>query len=109
MSIYERSREMVEIVARRLGFLRVVSYKRVFHDAELPGNVVSRDASHVLADLRKFAWIGKHSFGRDQTNRIDPIAMARIEGRREVFYRIMDHLNLDETAIQTFMEVSVDE
>lgn len=100
--------QRVEMLARRLGLLRARCYKRVFYDET--AERVSLDGEHVLADLRKFARIGEATFpvAIDGHMRMDPIKLARMEGRREVVWRILGHINLDEAAIQTFVEVSDD-
>lgn len=70
--------------------------------------IATLEAEHVIADLRKFAKLGTHkdhSFLRDLTGRLDPIAMARIEGRREVVNRLIDFLELEPTTVRGFVEV----
>lgn len=56
-------------------------------------------AEHVLADLRDF------SFARSSAFDPDPIIMARRQGRRDVWLRISNYLNLDEAQVQTLMEI----
>ena len=60
-----------------------------------------RVGEHVLADLRGFcrARLGETIFDSD------PLIMARREGRREVFMRIVYFLNLDEREVQQLMEL----
>ena len=60
-----------------------------------------RVGEHVLADLRGFcrASPGETIFDSD------PLVMARREGRREVFMRIVNFLNLDEREVQQLMEL----
>lgn len=53
---------------------------------------------HVLADLRDF------TFARSSAFDPDPIIMARRQGRRDVWLRISNYLNLDEATVQTLME-----
>lgn len=55
---------------------------------------------HVLADLRDFC-----GASRPTIFDTDPLIMARREGRREVFVRIVNMLNLDENAVQKLMEL----
>lgn len=59
-----------------------------------------RVGEHVLADLRNFCFA-------DRTTIFDtePLIMARREGRREVFARIVNFLNLDEKVVQQLMEL----
>ena len=55
-------------------------------------------ARAVLADLRDFTFAQSSAFDRD------PIIMARRQGRRDVWLRIANYLNLDEAEVQLFME-----
>lgn len=66
-----------------------------------PEGEVHRSGGAVLADLRAFC------FARaDQTIFYpDPLIMARRQGRREVFDRIANYLNLDEATVQNLMEL----
>jgi hypothetical protein len=66
------------------------------------------EGATVLADLRKFAKLRSHkdtAFLRDLTGRTDPLAMARIEGRREVVNRLLDFMELDPDAARALVEV----
>lgn len=56
-------------------------------------------ADHVLADLRDFCFARTTAFDQD------PIIMARREGRRDVWLRVSNYLNLDEAQVQTLMEI----
>jgi len=109
MGIREQAREKVEILARWLGIRRARCYKQCFLGED--GVKPSIEGERVLADLRQFARIGRASFpiAVDGNMRMDPIKLARIEGRREVVWRILEHINLDEAAIQTFVEVMENE
>jgi hypothetical protein len=42
---------------------------------------------------------------RDLTGAIDPLSMARIEGRREVVNRLLDFLELDPAEARALVEV----
>ena len=55
-------------------------------------------ARAVLADLRDFTFAQSSAFDRD------PIIMARRQGRRDVWSRSANCLNLDEAEAQLFME-----
>lgn len=59
-----------------------------------------RVGEHVLADLRGFCGADKATLFNP-----DPIIMARRLGRREVFDRIINFLNLDESKVQQLMEL----
>lgn len=63
------------------------------------GGTLSRDGEAVLADLRDFCFAQQSSFSTDA------VVMARREGRREVWLRLMKFLNLDENQVQLLMEV----
>lgn len=80
---------------RSLAIVRSRSYKSVF----MRGGVIDRDAEIVLADLRELA------FGNSTTFHTDPYVAARRAGRREVWLRITQHLNLDEERVQKLVEL----
>ncbi len=56
-------------------------------------NIESRDAQAVLVDLSKFCRAHK------STAHPDPHMAARLDGRREVWLRIQQHLNLDDETL----------
>lgn len=60
-----------------------------------------RDGEIVLADLRKFCHADKATIFSP-----DLAEMARREGRREVFVRLVHMLNLDEEAVAQLMEMN---
>ena len=72
-----------DIVRRIKEFLsaRSMAYRRVF-------NAQNRDAKVVLEDLSRFCRAAK------STAHVDPHMAARLDGRREVWLRLQDHLNL---------------
>lgn len=53
------------------------------------GGQLSDAANTVLADLRTFCYGTKSIYSNDA------LMMARLEGRREVYMRIMNFLNID--------------
>lgn len=63
------------------------------------GDAIRIAAQHVLADLREF------TFARTSAFDPDPIIMARRQGRRDVWLRISNYLNLDEAQVQKLMEI----
>lgn len=65
---------------------RTGSYCRVF-------STKSRDAQVVLADLARFCR------AHVSTGAPNPYVAARLDGRREVFLRISQHLNLDDQTL----------
>lgn len=93
--IIRRSQAAVLNLLRNLTVLRARSYKRVF----MVDGAISRDAEIVLADLRELA------FGNSTTFHADPYIAARRAGRREVWLRIVQHLNLDEEKVQKLVEI----
>lgn len=80
---------------RRMAVVRARHYRVVFQ----PEGVIDRDREIVLADLREFCR------GNRTTFEADPYEAARLQGRREVWLRIVQHLTLDEAAIIKLVEV----
>lgn len=72
-------REELLEMARNLLFRRQRNYKLTFG---------SEAGKHVLADLAKFCRANDTAF------HADPRVHAALEGRREVFLRIMQHIKL---------------
>ncbi|MED5545632.1 MAG: hypothetical protein VYD90_10300 [Pseudomonadota bacterium] len=72
-------------------------YRWLFADGE---GGVNRMGELVLADLRDFSHANEPTIFDT-----DPLIMARREGRREVFVRIQNFLNLDEHKVQQLMEL----
>lgn len=60
-------------------------------------------ARAVLADLRDF------TFARTSAFDPDPIIMARRQGRRDVWLRITNYLNLDEAEVQQLIIMEQDD
>lgn len=71
------------------------AYVRVF----MSDGAVRHHARAVLADLRDYCFATTSAFDPD------PIIMARRQGRRDVWLRIQNYLNLDEQTVQLFMEI----
>ena len=71
-------------------------WRRLFSADE---STIRRVGEHCLADLREFCWAQKSSFDAD------PLIMARRAGRRDVWLRITQSLNLDEAQVQQLMEI----
>lgn len=76
---------------------RSMHYQRLFIDDD---GAPSIDGEKVLADLRKFCR------GDQSTFHQDPRIHALLEGRREVFLRILAMLNMPSEATNSFLEVS---
>lgn len=75
MSLVEKARQL--LVARRRAYLQVFNPNNVF-------------LAEVMADLARFCRAEESAFHQD------PRAHALLEGRREVYLRIQDHLKLSE-------------
>lgn len=65
-----------------------------------PNGKPHRAGEIVLSDLRKFCHADKPTIFTS-----DPHLMARREGRREVWNRIINYLNLDEYEVRKLMEI----
>lgn len=65
------------------------------------------EGERLLADLRNKARLNgrETSFLRDLGGKLDPLSMARIEGRREMFWHLVGLLKLEPGAVQDFVEV----
>jgi hypothetical protein len=104
-SAAQRTQQLVENMIRG----RTIALARCVKGCFLDGNgIATEEGERVIADLRKFAKLGshkEHSFLRDLTGAIDPLSMARIEGRREVVNRLIDFLELEPSTVRAFVEV----
>ena len=76
---------------------RSMHYQRLFMDDD---GTPSNDGQKVLADLRKFCRGDRSTFDAD------PRIHALLEGRREVFLRILAMLGVPSEATKDFLEVS---
>jgi hypothetical protein len=105
----ESTLETAQRIARSVFRRRAIELSRCVKACFLDGNgIATFEGERVVADLRKFAYLGshkQHSFLRDLTGRIDPIALARIEGRREAVNRLIDFLELEPSTVRGFVEV----
>lgn len=80
---------------------RRAAYRRIFlGDDGKP----HRDALIVLNDLKKFCRANYPSIRLDNTGAIDPQATPYLEGRREVWLRLMQYLHIDDEFIYTNTE-----
>jgi len=82
----------------RLFRLKVLRRSRAYRAVFQP-DAMDHDHQGVLADLRDFCRAGASTF------RLDPYDAARLQGRREVWLRISQHLNLDEAKVQKLVEI----
>ena len=81
---------------RTLAVLLSRQYKGLFFGEN---GDLRREGERVLADLRRFCHADKATIFSTE-----PLEMARREGRREVFVRLTNMLNLDEDAVSQLME-----
>lgn len=58
----------------------------------------------VLEDLARFCRANSSTARFAPTGALDPIASAKLDGRREVWLRIMSHLHLDDKYITNLKE-----
>ena len=74
---------LADLYKKTLQFLtsRTLAYRRTF-------NPESRDAQVVLADMARFCRADR------STAHVDSHVAARLDGRREVWLRVQQHLNL---------------
>lgn len=78
---------------------RIVLARHV-KDLFLDGGQLKRSGEVYLADLRNFCFADRGTIFSTE-----PLEMARREGRREVFVRTINLLNLDEEAVLNLMEL----
>ena len=85
-------------------FKRRQNYRRLFLDGD--GNV-NPSAEIVLADLKRFCRVETSTVVVSPvTKTIDPLAMAMAEGRREVWNRIQQYLQMADRDIAQLKEDS---
>lgn len=85
-------------LAMKLFRLKVLRRSRAYRAVFKP-EALTIEHQAVLADLRDFCRAATSTF------RIDPLDAARLQGRREVWLRIVQHLNLDEAKVQQLVEI----
>ena len=90
-----RAKGLALNMLRHIAVIRSRSYKRVF----MRDGRIDRDAEIVLADLRELCFANSTTFSAD------PNVASRRQGRREVWLRIAQHLNLDEERVQKLVEL----
>lgn len=83
-------------------FRRKLAYQECFTNGM---GALTRHGEIVMADLAKFCRV--HSSTATMVDgKIDPVAMALAEGRREVFNRIQQYLHLDDETLFKLKEQS---
>ena len=78
-----------------------LAFRRVFWE----GSRKDEDVGAVLADLRSFCRADMSCIVVAKDGRIDTHATAVAEGRREVFLRIVQVLDLDDAALNKMKEM----
>jgi len=87
--------------------LRKYAYRRMFmgENGEL-----TADGERVLADLAKFCKAtSSTAVVSPISQKVDPVASALAEGRREVWLRIMAHLHIDDRVIFNLNQSEADD
>lgn len=86
-------------------------YKKVFRQGEVfdkHGNFTPA-AQNVLADLMLFCRLGQSCVVFDKQGRVDPVATAVLEGRREVGMRIMQRLSITDEQLMKLYGTRLDD
>jgi hypothetical protein len=98
-------RNIVASIKRRVLLTTSRCAKACFLEAD--GKTPTYEGARLLAHMTKKARLtgGETAFLRDLSGKIDPISMARIEGRREVVWDLIGLLKLDPSRVQDFVEV----
>lgn len=91
---------MTEFSPAEIFLLRKIQLSRFVKELFLESDQLRRSGEVVLADLRHFCWADRGTLFSNDTHE-----MARREGRREVFVRLTNLLNLDEASVQKLMGV----
>lgn len=86
----------------RLWIRRRQDYAACFKNAA--GMALTEPGLAVIRDLAQFCGAYKSTARHTATNMIDPLAMARAEGRREVYLHIQRRLRLTDEQILDAME-----
>jgi hypothetical protein len=66
---------------------------------------ISRDGKRLLADLARAAKLGGTAVTRDNSGRVDPLALAVVEGRRELLNRLINLLGVEPASVPQIAEV----
>jgi hypothetical protein len=79
-------------------------YREVFG---APDAEPTRAQAAVIQDLRKFCYADARTAQHARDGSIDPLAMALLEGRREVILRILRYLNLSDRALERIEQMEL--
>lgn len=91
---------MLDALLNRLNKRRA-AYRALFLQQDDQVKPAARD---VLLDLKRFCHAGKPTYKVGGNGAIDPLASAVAEGRREVWLRIVEHLELEDRFIVNLRE-----
>lgn len=94
---------MIESLQKQWGkiFRKQRAYKKIFLNES---GDLNEESKVVLADLKKFCRADSSTIMGQ--GKIDPMAMAILEGRREVWLRINHYLHLQESVTINLSEVN---
>lgn len=83
---------------------RKLAYRQVFGD---PASEPTIAQAAVMADLQKYCNVNKSTAMVSMSNHsVDPISMAMLEGRRQVYMRIQQYVNMRDEYIVKQAEIS---
>jgi hypothetical protein len=90
------SRQLRKLISRRNAWRDITRNEK---------GELTQSAIEALAHLRRFCYMDRGSIKVSQkSGQIDPYAMALIEGRREVFMLIEQHIKLDDSDLQRLIK-----
>lgn len=105
MTLYADARDAAARTRDRLRviLLRRSSYRALFLH---PQGGLAPASEIVLADLRRVCCTDRPTTVVDRDGRVDPIATARNEGKREIWIRVQQALHLDDAKIMSLMDAA---
>lgn len=83
-------------------FDKIKAYREIFDFSDK--NLNKKALADVMKDLRKFCRVDYPTIVRDLTGKVDPVAMAYLEGRREVYLRIIGYAKANQDMINQLIE-----
>lgn len=82
------------------------SYRRIFLN---PTEDLKPDAEAVLVDLARFCRGNRACIMYGQNGHVDPFASAILQGRREVWLRITEHLHLPDSKLVNMVPTPIND
>lgn len=64
----------------------------------------NESARIVMSDLSEFCYLLQATTQSDEHKRVDPIATARLEGRREVMLHILKYMNVNLSELEAMLK-----